>query len=529
MTSLRNYPLGERCPKSPHAVVSSLPTMADVRGYEEHDPRVIEALTSGYPRFVVHAFIEELIGYYLRREGLEDRLGVLIPSRRATNDLIDYVGNWKRGPLCPHQDDGGEAGQVSEQSTRRAFYRTLPLTAVRVEDSLFLVHFDRDDRELKQRVRKFVQHTGCGISSRQAEDLLVRYRLRDSVHTECVVKDRLEEKVEGALAGLIGCESKDVLVCSCGMNAFYAGFRAVHEAQSSKGRTNWLQLGWLYLDSGCVLKEFLGESDSLDYCYDATDINEIVEKIESYGDTLACVVIECPTNPLVQVADLPRIKQAVRENGGILMVDPTIASIYNVDVLHYADILVTSLTKYASHLGDVMIGALALNPQSAHYGDLVLRSSSFYQPPYRRDLARLAFEMETAPEAVSLMDLNARRLADYLSGHHGVKQVHYAGYSDHFTEVAKSPGSGGAMISVELKGDIEPFYDALTAMKGPSFGTDFTLVCPFMFLAHYDMVTSEEGTNFLRSIGIDPNLIRISVGVEPIEDIIRIFESALSN
>lgn len=495
MTSLRNYPLGERCPESPHAVVSSLPTMEDVRGYEEHDPRVVEVLSSGYPRFVVHAFIEELIGYYLKREGLDGRAGVLIPGRRATQDLADYIG----------------PGLVS----------------VSVEDSLFLVHFDRSDGELKHRVRKFVQHTGCGISSRQAEDLLVGCGLRQSVHAESVAEQRVQEKVETTLAGLIGCESKDVLVCSSGMNAFYAGFRAVHEAQSAKGRTRWLQLGWLYLDSGCVLKEFLGESDSLDYCYDATNIDGIIEKIQSCGDALACVVIECPTNPLVQVADLPRIAQAVRESGGVLMIDPTIASIYNVDVLHYADILVTSLTKYASHVGDVMIGALAVNPQSAHYGDLVLRSSSFYQPPYGRDLVRLAFEMETAPEAVARMDANARKLADYLQAHDAVKQVHYAGYSDHFAEVAKSPDSGGAMITVELKGDIEPFYDALSVMKGPSFGTDFTLVCPFMFLAHYDLVTSKEGSNFLRSVGIDPNLIRISVGAEPIEQIIQTFERAL--
>lgn len=470
--------------------------MQDVRGYEEHDPRVLAALSSGYPRFVVHTFIEELVLYYLKREGLEQRSGVLIPGRRATQDLVDYIG--------------------------------LGVVATRMEDALFLVHFDSSDRALNHRVRKFVQHTGCGVSSRQAEDILLDYGLRESLHAESVIEQRVQETVETTLAELIGCESKDVLVCSSGMNAFYAGFRAVHEAQFAKGRTKWLQLGWLYLDSGCVLKEFLGEGDSLDYCYDATDIDEIIKKIQSCGDALACVVIECPTNPLVQVADLPRIAQAVRESGGVLLIDPTIASIYNVDVLHYADILVTSLTKYASHEGDVMIGALAVNPKSAHYGDLVLRSSSFYQPPYVRDLARLAFEMKTAPEAVALMDVNARRLADYLTGHDAVKQVHYAGYSDHFSEVAKSPGSGGAMITIELKVDIEPFYDALSVMKGPSFGTDFTLVCPFMFLAHYDLVASDEGCSFLRSVGIDPSLIRISVGSEPIEDIIGVFESALS-
>ncbi len=496
MNSLRNYALGERCPSSPHAVVSSLPTMRDVIGYEERDPRVVEALNSGYPRFVVHAFIEALIEYYTKREGLQERAAVLIPGRRATQDLVNYAGP---GVLT-----------------------------VCVEDGLYLVHFDRGDGELQDRVRKFVQHTGCGISSRQAEDRLHGYGLLESLHSEAVAGSPAQNAVEATLAALIGCQSKDVLICSSGMNAFYTGFRAVQEAQFAKGRSHWLQLGWLYLNSGCVLEEFLGESDSLHYCYDATNTDEIIAKIRSYGDALACVVVECPTNPLVQVADLPRIGQAVRESGGVLMIDPTIASIYNVDVLRFADILVTSLTKYSSHLGDVMIGALAVNPQSAHYNDLILRSSSFYQPPYDRDLARLAFEMQTAPDAVAQMGANTRKLADYLQAHDAVRKVHYAGYSNDFSEVAKPSGSGGAIISIELKEDMRPFYDNLAVMKGPSFGTDFTLVSPFMYLAHYDLVTSEEGRRFLRSVNIEPHLIRISVGIEPIDDIIKVFEEALA-
>lgn len=475
-------------------MVSSLPTMADVRGYEEREPRVLEALKSGYPRFVVHEFITELIEFYFRREGLFGRAAVLIPGRRATQDLVDYIG--------------------------------LGVFVTKATGELFLAHLDAADRDLNHRVRKFVQHTGCGISSRQAEDLLVAHGLRESVHAEATVEAGVAVAVETELAKLCGCEAKDVLVCASGMNAFYAGFRAVQAAQSAKGRTQWLQLGWLYLDSGCVLKEFLSEGECLDHCYDVTDTDTLIKRIQSYGDALACVVVECPTNPIVQVADLKRIAAAVRQCGGVLMIDPTIASIYNVDVLPYADILVTSLTKYASIEGDVMIGALALNSKSSHYGDLVLRTSGYYQPPYGRDLARLAHEMKKAPLVVALVDVNARKLADYLKAHPAVQKVHYAGYSNHFSGVAKSNHSGGAMITVELYGDIEPFYDSLNVMKGPSFGTEFTLVCPFMYLAHYDLVTTEEGRSFLGSIGIDSDLIRISVGTEPIEQIIETFERA---
>ena len=81
MNTLRHFSLGEPCPASPHAVVSSLPTMADVHAYEQHEPRVVKALESGYPRFVEHTFIKELICFYLNRARLEGNGAVLIPVR----------------------------------------------------------------------------------------------------------------------------------------------------------------------------------------------------------------------------------------------------------------------------------------------------------------------------------------------------------------------------------------------------------------------------------------------------------------
>jgi len=74
---------------------------------------------------------------------------------------------------------------------------------------------------------------------------------------------------------------------------------------------------------------------------------------------------------------------------------------------------------------------------------------------------------------------------------------------------------------------MEKFYDAVKVMKGPSFGARFTLLCPFMYLAHYDLVTSDEGRAFLTSVGINPELIRISVGEEDYGDIEAVFCEAL--
>lgn len=487
MNSLKSYPLGASFCDSPHSVIRCLPTMADVIDYEEHEPRVMEALPAGYPRFVVHTYIKQLLEFYLEREGLVGRAGVLVPSRRASEDARSRFGT----------------GVVVQT----------------VEDALYLVHVDGSDAALVRRLRKFVQHVGCGISSRQAEDLLVHYGQLAEVYAEVRYTGNARARVEAELAEQIACPKADVLVCASGMNAFYAGYRAVEELQRSRGRTAWLQLGWLYLDSGVILKEYLGAEQTLEICYAVADVAAIEEKIRAYGETLAAVVVECPSNPLIQMCDLERLAAVVRAAGGVLLVDPSVASMYCVDVLPYADLLVTSLTKYAAIEGDVMAGALALNRESPLYGDLVQRVSAYHTPAYERDLSRLAHEMQQAPEWVTQIIENAEQLYRYLNTHAAVKRVHYAADSDSAKTLSKATGGVGAVLSIELKGSMPAFYDAVQMMKGPSFGTRFSLLSPFMYLAHYDLVTSEVGRAELRSAGIAPELIRISVGAEPYVEI----------
>ena len=64
MSSLKHYPLGASVSNSPHSVTTCLPTMADVIGYEEKEPRVMQAMSAGYPRFLRHRWIEELLNFY---------------------------------------------------------------------------------------------------------------------------------------------------------------------------------------------------------------------------------------------------------------------------------------------------------------------------------------------------------------------------------------------------------------------------------------------------------------------------------
>jgi cystathionine gamma-synthase len=90
--------------------------------------------------------------------------------------------------------------------------------------------------------------------------------------------------------------------------------------------------------------------------------------------------------------------------------------------------------------------------------------------------------------------------------------------------IRRKTGGYGGLLSFTLKNlkKTPAFYDALRLSKGPSFGTNFTLVCPYVMLAHYPELEWAE------ACGVHPFLIRVSCGREPIEYLIKAFETALN-
>jgi cystathionine gamma-synthase len=103
------------------------------------------------------------------------------------------------------------------------------------------------------------------------------------------------------------------------------------------------------------------------------------------------------------------------------------------------------------------------------------------------------------------------------------------GSRDHYLRLARGPDATGGMITFTLKkiGGLPHFYDRLRLPKGPSFGMTTTLICPFMYLAHYDLVTTPAGLAELAASKLDPDLLRLCVGTEPVEEIIATLGEAL--
>jgi cystathionine gamma-synthase len=473
--------------------------MADVIGYEEKDPQVLNAFTAGYPRFFRNPLISRLSELW-EQEGCMLAEDPLLPTEAAALDLCAFLG----------QDEDSIA----------------PIS------NLWTVRL-REDPDLQRESRAFLQHTGCGISSREAEDALERYhvirgfseeRLHDCPHAN-------RNRIRAQLHQIYGTASEqDIHIFRSGMNAFYAGFRALQAIQLEKGRDLWIQLGWLYVDTSRILERFaLPEATPLQV-YSVLDLVELRDLLSAEGHRVAGIVTEVPTNPLVQTPDIEALRDLADKYKAALILDPTLVSPHNVNVLGYSDVHINSLTKYAASEADVMMGALALNANSRFYDDLIPLVDAFGTVPSSGDLARMALQIQHYPETIKVVNAATLEVAAFLESHPAVESVHWArsqpaGFNYNWLQHLEA-GPGG-IISFTVRKPLADFYDRSNLVKSPSFGARFTMMCPFMYLAHYDLVKSSEGRAFLKSKGVDPDLIRLSVGLEPVEAIIEELDRTL--
>lgn len=495
----RQYPLGHSINGSPHSVCVSLPTMADVIGYEEKDPRVMQAFKSGYPRFFRNPLISQL-AERLAGTGIIHPEDPLLPTEATAVDLCHFL-KIDRSRIVPVES----------------------IWSVRLPD----------DPTVRKECRAFLQHTGCGLSSREAETILER-QFNTPAFREARSPLSPEEnyaRIRSSLHQVYGTAAEtDIHLFRSGMNAFYTGFRALQAIQLNEQRDLWIQLGWLYVDTSRILERFALPGADPVSIYNVMDLNELKEVLRKQGHRVAGIVTEVPTNPIVQTPDVEVLRELADKYKTALILDPTLVSPHNVNVLSYSDLHINSLTKYAASNADVMMGALALNANSRFYDDLLSQVSAFGTPPSTGDLARMAEQISRYPETIHQVNKTAVKVAEFLESHPGITSVSWArtqpsGYNYNWLQhLEAGPGS---ILSFTTRKPLAEFYDPSRLVKSPSFGARFTMMCPFMYLAHYDLVSNPEGRATLRKHGVDPDLIRLSVGLEPADDIINELQRTL--
>jgi cystathionine gamma-synthase len=224
--------------------------------------------------------------------------------------------------------------------------------------------------------------------------------------------------------------------------------------------------------------------------------------------------------------DLERLKNLCTKYNIVLVIDATFATPFNLDLKPYADVYVESLTKFACGNADVLMGAIILNENSK----ISLISAEFFKHadmPYIKDIQRLAYEIQNYESRMKIISSNTKKLVEYFKTAPFIDEIFYClnpKYASNYQKLMIDENCYTGIVSVTFKKDFKEVYDKLNFAKGPSLGTEFTLLMPYTYLAHYDLVTSKSGNEFLEKIGLPVNLLRISVGVENINEIIKEFE-----
>ncbi len=262
---------------------------------------------------------------------------------------------------------------------------------------------------------------------------------------------------------------------------------------------------------------------------DMHDLNLVETTLQKDG-SIKLVHIETPANPTIQCVDLEAITLLSHKYGAMVSVDNTFATPYLQQPFRFgADFVFHSTTKFlnghGTSIGGVLLGKdLALMNSTVWKWHVLLGGNS---NPF--DAFLLTQGMKTLELRMERHCQNAMEVAGYLSSHSSIAQVNYNGLPSHpdFAVSAKQMRHPGAVMSYELKGGLEAgkkFIDALQmCVRAISLGTVDTLVSHPASMSHYGLPREERIT-----YGITDGLIRMSVGIENIADILNDLDQALA-
>lgn len=257
--------------------------------------------------------------------------------------------------------------------------------------------------------------------------------------------------------------------------------------------------------------------------YDPADAESIAESAASHGNA-DVVWVETPTNPLMAVTNIRRASEIARELGALLVVDNTTPTpVFCRPVELGADLVVHSATKYLNGHSDVLAGAIVTARRSPVWDTIVTHRQQTGPVLGAFESWLLARGMRTLFVRVERAANNAAALASMLEQHDKVSRVHYPGlvsHPGHAIAAGQMNGGFGALLSFEVKGGEAAALAVVGALKlitvATSLGGVETLI------EHRASVEPPE-------TGIPAGLLRLSVGIEDIDDLEADLAQALSN
>lgn len=257
---------------------------------------------------------------------------------------------------------------------------------------------------------------------------------------------------------------------------------------------------------------------------ETTDHEELETEIAKGCDL---VYLETPTNPTLKVVDLKRLSTAAHQVGAVVVVDNTFATPINQNpLLLGADLVLHSATKFLCGHSDAMGGLLCGK------SELVKKVFAFREingaslqahPAYL-----IARGMKTLELRIERQNASALKIATFLKEHPAIEDVFYPGLPEHpGHQIAKAQMSGfGGVLSFALKGNYDTVKAFLPKLKlvhlAASLGSVSTLAGPPRTTSHVELTEQQRAL-----LGIPESLIRYSVGIENVEDLIEDLKQAL--
>ena len=240
--------------------------------------------------------------------------------------------------------------------------------------------------------------------------------------------------------------------------------------------------------------------------------------------------IETPTNPTMQIVDISACAAIAKKNNLILAVDNTFASPYLQNPLDLgADIVMHSVTKYLGGHSDVVMGALITNDDKLHE-QLAFIHNSCGATPGPQDSFLVLRGIKTLHLRMKAHCENGRVIAEFLRNHPKIEKVYWPGFTDHPNHAIakKQMRDFGGMISIVLKGaDMTETFRIASSFKvfslAESLGGVESLINHPATMTHASIPKDER-----EKAGVVDNLLRLSVGVEDIEDLMEDLKQVLS-
>ena len=531
-------PLGTPLPLDEHACSVSLPTWAAVVGYEEGDTAITSQMRCGYPRFVYHPYIIQLMEYYT------DTLQNNNNHTNINHTNINHTNNNKIKKYNEKEDCLLLPTRAAAERCQAFMKQALSSNQIRLvsdDQTNHLIHIVYFPAETLagMEAKAYWQHTGELVSSRRADMALralgvpVRPVTEHGIpyHASEPDDDAVYAKLQTRIGTLTQTPPHGVHLTASGMASLWMALRTAkqwnqeltltHQQSTSPSSTSCggtsIVFGFPYLDTlkMCSRTEFCPGGVEFFGRGDEYDLQMLEDMLESRPPRSCSILFtEIPSNPLLLTPNFKKLRELATKHQFALVVDDTIGNYANVNLLgpNGADAVCTSLTKLFSGRGDAMAGAMVVNPHTptGQEWQSILNRQQEPTTLFPADAWAMYHNSHDFLDRNARINATAEQVADYLYDHPNVESVYYPKYTDHYAALATKEHAYGGLMSIVLKPHMcqRTFFDALDISKGPSLGTNFTLMCPYTLLAHYHEL------DFCLAYNVQPNLLRIAIGLE---------------